>query len=162
MSLKEKKGETMEKKRVITLSILLAFLFVGCYIWPVSAADKQAAPAEPMDSLVLAMSTDDVPIFDAAITIGTVALRRGHAVTMLLRVDAIKVAVAKNNYTVGNSTLPKKLSAFMASGARVIAGGACMKEMGLTQGDLITGVIVGTPDLVMGTLFKKDTKILSY
>ena len=82
--------------------------------------------------------------------------------TMLLRIDAIKVAVAKNSYPVGDTTLGKKLSAFMQSGATVIAGGACMKAMKLTPNDLIKGVIVGTPDLVMGALFDKDNKILSY
>ncbi len=53
--------------------------------------------------------------------------------TMLLRIDSIKVAVAKNNYPVGETTLAKKLSAFIQSGATVIAGGSCMKQMGLTQ-----------------------------
>jgi hypothetical protein len=52
---------------------------------------------------------------------------------MLLRIDSIKVAVAKNNYPVGETTLAKKLSAFIQSGATVIAGGSCMKQMGLTQ-----------------------------
>ena len=144
------------------LSFALASLWFIFSIWPVSAADKEGFPEEPMDNLVIAMSTDNVAIFDAAITIGTVALKRGHAVTMLLRVNSIKVGVAKNNYPVNNTTLAEKLSAFMASGARVIAGGSCMKEMGLIQSDLLRGVVVGTPDFVMGTLFKKDTKILSY
>ena len=145
-----------------SLPILAAFMFFLCCTWLVSAADKEATPEEPMDSLVLAMSTDNVAIFDAAITIGNVALKRGHTVTMLLRVDSVKVAVAKNNYPVDNTTLSKKLSAFMESGATVVAGGSCMKQMGLKQGDLVRGVVVGTPDLVMGTLFRKDTKILSY
>lgn len=148
--------------RIKSLPFLLAFMLLSNCVWPVLAAGNDAAPAEPMDSLVLAVSTDNVAIFDGAITIGTVALKRGHAVTMLLRVDSIKVAVARNSYPVGSTTLSEKLSAFMKSGATVVAGGSCMKEMGLKQSDLITGVVVGTPDLVMGTLFKKDNKILSY
>lgn len=147
--------------RITSLAFFLPImLFVCCT--SVSAAEKGGATQEPMASLLLAMSTDNVAVFDAAITIGDVALKRGHPVAMLLRVNAIKVAVSRNNYPVGNTTLSRKLAAFMDSGATVIAGGSCMKEMGLTQSDLIKGVLVGTPDLVMGTIFKKGTKILSY
>lgn len=145
-----------------SLSVILVFALAVCCAGPLAAADKPAAPEEPMDSLVVAMSTDDTVVFDAAVNIATVALKRGHPVTILLRVNAIKAAVAKNSYPVGDTTLAKKLSAFMGARGTVIAGGSCMKQMGLSQSDLIKGVIVGTPDLVMGTLFKKDTKILSY
>lgn len=138
------------------------FIFFLCFTGSLFAAEKETVPTEPMDSLVLAMSTDNVGIFDAAITIGSVALKRGHPVTMLLRVDSIKIAVAKNNYRVGETTLAKKLAAFMEAGAKVIAGGSCMKQMGLSQDDLVRGVLVGTPDFVMGTLFRKDAKILTY
>jgi hypothetical protein len=148
--------------KIRSLTIVFVLMLSMCCTVSVSAADKAASPQEPMDSFLLAMSTDNTAIFDAAITIGTVALQRGHVVTMLLRVDSIKVAVAKNNYPVGDTTLSKRLSAFMKAGAMVIAGGSCMKQMGLTQKDLMEGVMIGTPDLVMGKLFKKDTKILSY
>ncbi|OPY76359.1 MAG: hypothetical protein A4E64_01565 [Syntrophorhabdus sp. PtaU1.Bin058] len=149
----------MKTRYLMIVSVCILSMCCAVSVW---AADKTALPQEPMDSLLIAMSTDNTAIFDAAITIGTVALQRGHAVTMLLRVDSIKVAVAKNNYPVGDTTLSKRLSAFMKAGATVIAGGSCMKQMGLTQKDLMEGVMVGTPDLVMGKLFKKDTKILSY
>jgi len=115
-----------------------------------------------MDSLVITMSTDNVATFNAAIRIGTVAVKRGHAVTMLLRVDSIKAAVERNEYPVNGTTLKKELLLFMKAGATVIAGGSCMKDMGLNKSDLIEGVMVGTPDIVMGALFKKDTKIISY
>jgi hypothetical protein len=144
------------------LPFVIALLLSAVMAWPTLAAAQQATPQEPMDTLLLSMSTDNAAVFDGAMTIGTVALRRGHPVAMLLRVDAIKVAVAKNSYPVGDTTLAKKLSAFMEAGATVIAGGSCMKDMGITPGDLIKGVAVGTPDLVMGTVFRKDTKILSY
>jgi hypothetical protein len=143
-------------------AIFLVLALAICWPGPLGAADKPAPAAEPMDPLVVAMSTDDTVIFDGAITIATVALKRGHPVTMLLRLNAIKAAVAKNSYPVGNTTLSARLSAFMGAGGTVIAGGSCIKQMGLSQGDLIRGVIIGTPDIVMGTLFRKDTKILSY
>lgn len=142
-----------------SLLILTALLLTMCPAWHALAADH---PKEPMDSLVIAMSTDNPEIFSAAIRIGTVAVRRGHAVTMLLRLDSIKAAVAKNEYPAGGTTLKKELLSFMKAGATIIAGGSCMKDMGLKKSDLIEGVAVGTPDIVMGALFKKDTKIISY
>lgn len=141
------------------LLIMATLLLTACLAWQASAA---GSPKEPMDSLVIAMSTDNPEIFNAAIRIGTVAARRGHAVTMLLRLGSIKAAVAKNEYPVGGTTLKKELLSFMKAGATVIAGGSCMKDMGLKKSDLIEGVAVGTPEIVMGALFKKDTKIISY
>lgn len=142
-----------------SLLILTALLLTTCLALQASAADH---PKEPMDSLVITMSTDNVATFNAAIRIGTVAVKRGHAVTMLLRVDSIKAAVERNEYPVNGTTLKKELLLFMKAGATVIAGGSCMKDMGLNKNDLIEGVIMGTPDIVMGALFKKDTKIISY
>ncbi|HOW53212.1 MAG TPA: hypothetical protein PLR60_01055 [Syntrophorhabdaceae bacterium] len=142
-----------------SLLILTALLLTTCLVLQASAADH---PKEPMDSLVITMSTDNVATFNAAIRIGTVAVKRGHAVTMLLRVDSIKAAVERNEYPVNGTTLKKELLLFMKAGATVIAGGSCMKDMGLNKSDLIEGVMVGTPDIVMGALFKKDTKIISY
>lgn len=129
---------------------------------PLCASAQDAAPKEPMGSLVFTMSTDDAALFDAAMLMGTVALKRGHEVVMLLRVDAIKPALASASYPVGDTTLDKKLAAFMQAGATVIAGGGCMKLMGLKKTDLIPGVVVGTPDIVMGALFKDGSKIISY
>ena len=144
------------------LSVIAIFLLSLYFVSPLHAADKASAPKEPMDSLLLSMSTDNTEVIDGAITIGTVALKRGHEVTMLLRLDSIKVAVSKNSYPVGETVLAKRLSEFMKNGAKVIVGGKCMKDMKLTPKDLLKGVAVGTPDLVMGTIFKKETKILSY
>lgn len=149
----------MKNHRLTTIGLLLLTLCLVCSAW---ADTAKPGPQEPMDSLILAMSTDNPQIFDGAIAIGSVALHRGHPVTMLLRLDAIKVAVAKNNYPFDKQTLAQELSAFIKSGGKVIAGGKCIKDMGLKPQDLLPGVQVGTPDAVMGMIFTKDTKILSY
>jgi len=144
-----------------SLPLLFVCLLILCVVRPAPAAGPDA-PAEPMGRLILAMSTDAAAVFDGAILIGTVALKRGHPVTMLLRLDAVKVAVAANHYAVGDTSLGVRLKAFMEAGGMVIAGGKCMKMMGLKPGDLIPGVAMGTPDLVMGTLFEDGARILSY
>ena len=83
------------------MSVLLACSLILCCVLPLSVAGQDGIPMEPMGSLVIAMSTDDANLFDAAIRIGTVAVKRGHPVTMLLRVNALKVAVAKNKLSHG-------------------------------------------------------------
>nr|WP_320132527.1 DsrE family protein [uncultured Holophaga sp.] len=142
-------------------NLAMAALILGSTLG-MDATTPPSSPQESMDSLVLSMSTDRAPLFEGALDIASVALKRGHPVTLLLRLDAIKVAVARNSYPVRDTSLAARLSAFMGAGGKVIAGGGCMKDMGLTPRDLLPGVTVGTPDLVMGTLFRKDTKILSY
>ena len=144
------------KTRIVSITaIFLLLIFCSC-------SGSGNGGKEPMGTLVLAMSTDNIEVFDGAIIIGTVALKRGHPVTMLLRLDALKVALKKSSYPVDNTTLAAKLSEFMKSGANVIVGGYCMKRMNHKPGDLIDGVKVGTPEVVMGALFDRDSKILSY
>lgn len=149
----------MKKHCIATIGLVLLTLCLVCPVW---ADTAKPGPQEPMDPLILSMSTDNPQVFDGAIAIGSVALHRGHSVTMLLRLDSIKVAVTKNNYPFGKETLAQELSAFIKSGGKVIAGGKCIKEMGLKPQDLLPGVQVGTPDEVMGMIFTKDSKILSY
>ncbi|WP_028581827.1 DsrE family protein [Desulfogranum japonicum] len=150
----------MKNNYLLLISAILILCGVGAL--PVVAATEVSQHEEPMDDLVLSMSTDNTQVVDGAIMIGTVALKRGHKVTMLLRLDSIKVAVAGSHYPVGNTDLAEKLSTFMQNGAKIMVGGHCMKSMGVKPQDLLPGITVGSPDLVMGTIFKKDTKILSY
>lgn len=148
------------KIRKIATPILFMLLF-ALLASPLQSA-MATTPQEPMDSMVLTMSTDDIKIFDGAITIGEVALMRGHKVSMLLRLDSIKPALKSGSYPVGDTTLAKRLMEFMTKGATVIVGGKCMKKMQLKPTDLLEGIEIGTPERVMGILFEKDAKILSY
>lgn len=49
-----------------------------CLILPLSAAAQNAAPKEPMGRLILAMSTDDIAVFDGALTMSNLTLWSGY------------------------------------------------------------------------------------
>ncbi|MGD9949126.1 MAG: DsrE family protein [Desulfobulbus sp.] len=126
------------------------------------AAEKvaQANSKEPMDNLVVILSTNDIAYADAAINIAKVAFERGHKVTMLLRVKALSLALKDANDRIGDTTFQEKLASFMKQGARVMVGGQCMKQQGIPKNNLIPGVEVGTAETVMDSIFEKNTRII--
>jgi intracellular sulfur oxidation DsrE/DsrF family protein len=50
----------------------------------------------------------------------------------------------------------------MAKGVTVIACGHCVEHLGLKEADLLDGVKIATPAIMNETLFKDDTKTLSW
>jgi hypothetical protein len=76
-------NKALQERRCYEDKVFVFFNFRGFCIFSLLGiacirCRQRRNPQEPMDSLVLAMSTDNVSIFDGAITIGTVALKRGH------------------------------------------------------------------------------------
>ena len=117
---------------------------------------------EPRGNLVVNISTKDVELMYAAVRIATVAATRGHKVSLLLRVGAIDFALKNNDYPIFDTTIMRELKNFMKKGAAVVVGGGCLKLKKIPPTDLMEGVIVGNPDIVMGLLFQENTRILSY
>ncbi|GEM_PF-2506666 len=151
---------TTRMVRIAMLACIMVFFGIAAGF---AAAEAGAgAPQEPMGSLVVNLSTDDADSADAAIRIATVALSRGHEVTLLMRVRAVSLAVKKNDYPFGKTTIKDELIAFQKAGGKIIMGGSCMQQRGLTPADMIDGVVVGKPDVVMPVIFKENTRILSY
>ena len=138
--------------------LICAVLLIS--ITAVYAGEKAGSPQEPMGDLVVILSTDDLPSAVAALRIANVAAKRGHKVTMLLRVKAIQLALRDTEYKIGGAGIQEKLAMFMKGGSRVFAGGGCMKMDGISPKRLISGVRVGTPDTVMGMLFAKGARII--
>lgn len=143
----------MRKNILLTLTTLLACALL---LAPMAAA----APAEPMGKLVVILHTDDTASADAALRIAGVAAKRGHQVTLLLRVKAINLALKDTDYKLGGVASQAKLAAFMKGGSKVYVGGGCMKLQGIPKTRLIPGVIVGTPDSVMGMIFADNARII--
>ena len=69
-----------------------------------------SSPQEPMGSLVVILSTDDLPSADAAMRIANVAAKRGHKVTVLLRVKAIRLALKDTDYKIRGVGFQEKLA----------------------------------------------------
>ncbi len=151
----------MNRKTGIMLFVLLSCLIL---IIPLTAAAAQKGasgpPQEPRGDLLVILSTDDLPSADAALRIAGVAAQRGHKVTILLRVKGIQLALKDTEYKIGQTRFQDKLAEFIKSGSRVLVGGGCMKMDGIPKQRLISGVTVGTPDLVMGLIFGENTRII--
>ena len=146
--------------KVLVIMLLLS-AFVGLSFNAAAAEPGTASePKEPMGNLLVILSTDDLPAADASIRIAGVASQRGHQVTLLLRIKAIQLALKDTDYKIGDTTCQEKLGAFMKTGARVFVGGGCMKLQNIPKEKLIPGVVVGTPDTVMGMIFDKNTRII--
>ena len=117
---------------------------------------------ESKGNLVVNISTDNVELMYAAIRIAMVAAQRGHGVTLLLRVRAIDFALKNSDFPVYGTTIKQELKNFMKTGSQVIVGGGCLKLRGIAQTELMDDIIIGNPDIVMGALFRENTRILSY
>ena len=150
------------KLQVIPLILLLTLILtVSLTSW---AAQKSpaASPKEPMGDLLLILHADDLASAEAFLLMAGVAAKRGHKVTLLLRVKAIQLALKDTDYVSGNIRFQDKLAGFMKSGSKVLVGGGCMKMEGISKDRLIPGVAVGTPDVVMGLIFGEKTRIISH
>ena len=148
--------------RVVPLILLLTLILtipLTSGAAPKSSADS---PKEPMGDLLLILHSDDLASAEAFILMAGVAAKRGHKVTLLLRVKAIQLALKDTEYVSGNIRFQDKLAGFIKSGSRVLVGGGCMKMEGISKDRLINGVAVGTPDLVMGLVFGEKTRIISH
>ena len=139
--------------------VLLLLLCCATLLLPAAALAK-GQPQEPMGNLVLILTTDDEAKADAAIRIASVAAHRGHKVFMLLRIEAIQLALNDTDHEIGGVRIQDKLAKFMKGGSQVFVGGGCMKLQKISPQRLIPGVRVGTPDSVMGMIFAKNTRII--
>ena len=151
------------KIRIKVLGIMLLLSAFMGLTFNAAAAEPGAAsePKEPMGNLLVILSTDDLPIADASIRIAGVASERGHQVTLLLRVKAIQLALKDTDYKIGHTTYQEKLAGLHENRRQGICSAAgCMKLQNIPKEKLIPGVVVGTPDTVMGMIFDKNTRII--
>ena len=54
------------------------------------------------------------------------------------------------------------MKAFIADGGQVVACMACSRVAGLTKEDLVEGVVMGAPDVVLPALMGPDIRTLSW
>ncbi len=121
--------------------------------------------AEPR-GLFVNLTTDETWTASMALSLAHNALRRGHQpVTVFLNVRGVYLADQERlPATEGNSHLNihQKLQAFIEDGGRVIACPSCSREAGLTQEDLIEGVVLGEEGGALPLLFAPNTVTISY
>ena len=145
------------------ITVALVFVFVAGVISTACAEEKKGG-------LFVNLTTDDTWAATKAIMFAhEKVLKRGYKpVTIWLNVRGIYLADEKRASHVHGlmkdkgQSIQDMLQAFIKDGGTVIACMACSKASGLTHADFIEGVIMGSPDLVMGFLFDPDVKTLSW
>ncbi|MEM8602758.1 MAG: DsrE family protein [Cyanobacteria bacterium P01_H01_bin.121] len=117
-------------------------------------------------SLLVNLTTDDTWAATMAITMATKAAQQSdQPVILFLSVRGVYIADRERlPATEGNSDLNihEKLQALVAAGGQVIACPNCAGEAGLTQADLVDGVILGEPGVVLPLLLDANTATLSF
>lgn len=128
-------------------------------------AQTTESVAEP-GGLFVNLTTDDTWTANMAISFAHNALRNGHQpATIFLNVRGVYLADRERlPATEGNSDLNihQKLQAFMDDEGSVIVCPGCAREAGLTQEELLEGVVLGEAGGVLPLLFAPNTVTISY
>ena len=119
--------------------------------------------------LFVNLTTDDTWSAAKAISFAhQKSLKNGHDTAIWLNVRAVYLADKKRASHVHGLMAEKGVSiqdmlkAFIADGGTVIMCGACSKAAGLTKGDYIDGVTMGSWPVVEGWLFRDGMQTLGW
>jgi sulfur relay (sulfurtransferase) complex TusBCD TusD component (DsrE family) len=136
----------------------------ACQIWFMAMVIMGSMVAQGFagsnDPLFVNLTSDDLQRASMAITFGKNQLERGHALTIFLNDRG--VFVGSKTQAAKFAAQHKALSEIIGKGATVIVCPMCMQHYGLKESDLIPGLKVGNPKLLDETLFKDDTKTLTW
>jgi sulfur relay (sulfurtransferase) complex TusBCD TusD component (DsrE family) len=138
---------------IVFSRLLISFsLALGALSMPALAADK--AP------LFINLTTDEPHRANMAIAFGKNQFERGHALTIFLNDRGVFVG---SKAQAGKfASHQKALGELAGKGATVLICPMCMKHYGVGEGDLISGVRVGNPELTEKALFEGNTKSLTW
>jgi predicted peroxiredoxin len=126
----------------------------------------QEAIAASEESLFVNLSTDDLDRSAMAVNFAHKILNgKEIPVTIFLNVEGVRLvdsSVPQNIHVTGES-VQEKLVNFMADGGTVLICPFCMQNVGgMTQGDVIDGVLLGGPEMTWTALFAEGARVLSY
>lgn len=95
-----------------------------------------------------------------ALTFGTRQLEQGHPVTLFINSEAVRLVsrAHKNQYAKQQDMVEELLD----KGAVILVAPMFMQEHGVTQADLLPGVILSTPATGSTYLYKPGTLTLSW
>ncbi|MGF1446417.1 MAG: DsrE family protein [Pikeienuella sp.] len=131
----------------------------------VLSSPLQAEAGEPPHHFFYNITTDDSLAAGRALTHASVAVNRGHRVTVFLNVRAVHLAerdIAQGSYSVTAKTPRDVLTELIASGQTVLVCGICMVAGGVGKDDLIEGATITGPETTFTALTQPDTIVLSY
>lgn len=125
-----------------------------------SAPTFAQAPTEPKVRMFINLSSVDPHRAALAMFIATSQAEAGVPVSLLLTIDAVRLAVKTPHPTLGAERAD--LENAMKSGVRVIVNPRSMMYHGIADADLMDGVNKGNPKLLRETLSLPNTVTLSW
>lgn len=135
------------------------FLFAVSLSLPASSSFAQATP-EPKVRMFINLSSVDPHRAALAMFIATSQAEAGVPVTMLLTVDAVRMAIKTPHPALAVERAD--LDNAMKSGVNIIVNPRSLMYHGIADADLMDGVKKGNPKLLRETLSLPNTVTLSW
>ena len=136
-----------------------AFLLAASLSVTTAPAFAQATP-EPKVRMFINLSSVDPHRAALAMFIATSQAEAGVPVTMLLTIDAVRIAVKTPHQSLAGERAD--LDNAMKSGVKVIVNPRSLMYHGIADADLMDGVQKGNPKLLRETLSLPNTVTLSW
>jgi predicted peroxiredoxin len=138
---------------------LAAFLLALSFSVTSAPSFAQATP-EPKVRMFINLSSVDPHRAALAMFIATSQAEAGVPVTMLLTIDAVRIAVKTPHQSLAGERAD--LDSAMKSGVKVIVNPRSLMYHGIADADLMDGVQKGNPKLLRETLSQPNTVTLSW
>jgi predicted peroxiredoxin len=139
--------------------LFAAFMLALSLSLPTASAFAQATP-DPKVRMFINLSSVDPHRAALAMFIATSQAEAGVPVTMLLTIDAVRMAVKTPHPSLAVERAD--LDNAMKSGVRVIVNPRSLMYHGIADADLMDGVQKGNPKLLRETLSLPNTVTLSW
>jgi sulfur relay (sulfurtransferase) complex TusBCD TusD component (DsrE family) len=116
--------------------------------------------ADSTDPLFINLISEDLHRSNMALRVAEAQSGRGHHVTIYLNDKGVFLASTRNASRYENHQ--KTLGELMTKGVTVYVCPFCMKNYGVLESDLISGVKQSTPELIEASLFKDGSRTLTW
>jgi len=144
---------TTLKKTILTLTLLMLML------------GTQSLLADENKTIFYNLTTDEAWAAGMALGQANKALEGGYDVVIFLNVRGVLLASKSFKSDISPASgvsLQEMLKAAMKKGAKAIICPMCMNKVGLTEEDLIDGIVKGGPDVTFKAMTADDTVVISY
>ncbi|MGB8277287.1 MAG: DsrE family protein [Methylovirgula sp.] len=138
---------------------IVPILFTCAAMALCQAAVSPAFAAET-DPLFVNATTDQPHRAEMELVFSKHQLDRKHPVTIFLSDRGVLIASKANQGKFKEQQ--ELLGKLIAAGATVMACSMCMEHYGVKEADLLAGIKIANAQLIEGTLFKDNTKTLSW
>ncbi len=130
------------------------------------AVPTPRAPEDLKGGLFVNLTTDDLDRAAMAIGFATkVRKNTGKPVTIFMNTQGVRLVdinIPQNVHKSGN-TMHQMLQMFMDEGGVALVCPVCMKNVGgLSEGEILPDVIIGTPEYTWSAMFAEDVTVVSY